>query len=102
MLDVKTVTGVAYQGEFHAISTVEALDEFAFNAYRSGEPLLLEVELWTRSNPRDYKTSLVYADTAFFKLMPQRAYLQDSIQGLGQAPIHGISRPTFEFAQARR
>ena len=73
LLDVKTVTGVAYQGEFHPIATVEDLDQFAARAYREGEPLLLEIEYWARSDPQDHKQDLELASTAFFKLMPQRA-----------------------------
>ena len=73
LLDVKTVTGVAYQGKFHSVATVEELEEFAAQAYRDGNPLLLEVEYWARSDPRDHKTDLELANTAFFKLKPKRA-----------------------------
>ncbi len=101
LLDVKTITGLAYQGEFHAIATVDELEKFALRAYQSGDPLLLEVELWTRSDPRDYKTSLEYVNTAFFKLMPQRAYAQVSDHEKSQAVVTETSRPPFEFTQAR-
>ena len=97
ILDVKTVTGVAYQGEFHAISSVDEIEKFAVQAYKSGAPLLLEIEYWARTNPRDHKTSLEHADTAFFKLLPQRAGAEVSDPVLRKALGRGISRPPFEI-----
>jgi serine protease Do len=97
ILDVKTVTGVAYQGEFHAINSVDEIERFAARAYKSGAPLLLEIEYWARSNPRDHKTSLEHADTAFFKLLPQRANPEISDPTLRRALGRGISRPPFEI-----
>jgi S1-C subfamily serine protease len=97
ILDVKTVTGVAYQGEFHAISSVDEIEKFAARAYQEGDPLLLEIEYWARSNPRDYKTSLELADTAFFKLLPQRANTEVPDPALRKALGLGNSRPPFEI-----
>ena len=97
ILDVKTVTGVAYQGAFHAITSVDEIEQFAAQAYKSGAPLLLEIEYWARSNPRDHKTSLEHADTAFFKLLPQRANAAVSDPVLRRALGRGNSRPPFEI-----
>jgi len=96
LLDVKTVTGVAYQGKFHSIATVDELEEFAAQAYRDGSPLLLEVEYWARSDPRDHKTDLELASTAFFKLMPERAIADFIDPGAGEMPGRGVSGPPFE------
>ena len=97
ILDVKTVTGVAYKGEFHAITSVDEIEQFAAKAYQTGAPLLLEIEYWARANPRDHKTSLEHADTAFFKLLPQRANAEVSDPVLRRALGRGISRPPFEI-----
>ncbi len=101
LLDVKTVTGVAYRGKFHPITTVDELDEFAQQAYRDGEPLLLEIELWTRSNPRDHNTSLELEATAFFKLKPARAEIPVSDELINETLSGGPSRPPFEFTEHR-
>ena len=99
LLDVKTVTGVAFQGEFHAITSVDEIEQFAFRAYQTGDPLLLEIEYWARSNPRNHKTSLELADTAFFKLLPQRAIDEVSDPARRKALGQGNSRPPFEITR---
>ena len=99
LLDVKTVTGVAYQGEFHSIATVDELEDFAAQAYRDGKPLLLEVEYWARSNPRDHKTDLELESTAFFKLKPQRAIADVTDPELRKILSRGVSRPPFEITK---
>ena len=98
LFDVKTVTGVAFQGEFHAINSVDEVEQFAIRAYQAGDPLLLEIEYWTRSNPRNHKTSLELADTAFFKLLPQRAIDEEPDPALRKALGQGDSRPPFEIS----
>ena len=100
LLDVKTVTGVAYQGEFHAITSVDEIEQFAVRAYQAGDPLLLEIEYWARSNPRNHKTSLELADTAFFKLQPQRAIDEEFDPALRKALGRDNSRPPFEIILA--
>lgn len=97
ILDVKTVTGVAYQGEFHAITSVDEIEQFAARAYQAGDPLLLEIEYWARSNPRDHQTSLEHADTAFFKLLPQRANTGVLDPALRRALGRGKSGPPFDI-----
>jgi S1-C subfamily serine protease len=99
LLDVKTVTGVAYQGKFHSIATVEELEEFAAQAYRDGNPLLLEVEYWARSDPRDHKTDLELESTAFFKLKPERAIADVTDPELRKILGRGVSRPPFEITK---
>ena len=73
ILDVKTVTGVAFQGQYHPVATVEEVQEFAEEAYAARKPLLLEIEYWARSNPTDVKAELELAGTSFFKLSPEPA-----------------------------
>ena len=73
ILDVKQVTGVAFRGEYHPVSTVEEVQEFAAEAYAAGRPLLLEIEYWARTNPTDYQAELALAGTSFFKLVPERS-----------------------------
>jgi len=99
LLDVKTVTGVAYQGKFHRIADVGELEQFAERAYRDGKPLLLEIELWARANPRDAKTELELEDTAFFKLVPGRAIADVSDPNVRKVLGRGTTRPPFEFVK---
>ena len=90
LLDVKTVTGVAYEGTFHPIATVDELDEFASRAYREGRPLLLEIELWARANPLNRNDELRHESTAFFKLEPALALANR------KAPeLRAVSHPPF-------
>ena len=72
-LDVKTVTGVAFEGRYHAISGVDELERHAEFAFRAGKPLLLEVELWTRASARDSRAPLERKGRAFFKIDPALA-----------------------------
>lgn len=99
LLDVKTVTGVAYQGKFHPIGTVDDLEAFADRAYREGNPLLLEIEYWARSNPRDHNTDLQLENTAFFKLMPERAIAAVADLELRKFTQRGNSGPPFEITE---
>ena len=96
LLDVKTVTGVAYLGEFHSIASVEDLDAFAARAYREGKPLLLEIEYWARSNPQNHKEDLALASTAFFKLMPERAIAAVSDSEIERIVSRGRAGPHLE------
>ncbi len=70
LLDVKTITGIAYRGHYHAIETVEQIEDFAARAFSEKKPLLLEIELWARKNPRDTDAGLQHESTAFFRVMP--------------------------------
>ena len=99
LLDVKTVTGVAYQGKFHRVASVDEVEQFAEQAYRDGNPLLLEIELWARANPRDAKTALELEDTAFFKLMPGRAIADVPDPYVRKVLGRGTTRPPFEFVK---
>jgi hypothetical protein len=101
LLDVKTVTGVAYKGEFHSVATVEDIEKFAAEAYQSGEPLLLEIEFWARRNPRDHKTSLEHASTSFYKLQPQRPITEIPDLEFRKASAREVPRELYEFTQAR-
>ena len=101
LLDVKTVTGIAYQGEFHEVNTVEEVEEIAAEAYASGEPMLLEIEYWSRANPTQYQTELELAGTAFYKLTPERsevlAEIPESLQPIptstSRHPLHLAKTP---------
>ena len=70
LLDVKTVTGVVLDGAHHAIADIESLERIAAAAAASARPILLEIELWTRNDPRDPRTPLERQGVAFFKLTP--------------------------------
>lgn len=71
MIDVKTVTGVVYDGLYHAVTNVSDVSHFASQAFRTGAPLLLEIELWARLNPMNYTAELKRMGTGFFKVVPK-------------------------------
>ncbi len=101
LLDVKTVTGIAYQGEFHEVTTVEEVEEIAAEAYASGEPMLLEIEIWARANPNQQQAELELASTAFYKLTPERSEvlveIPESLQPIptstSRHPLHLAKTP---------
>ena len=72
-LDVKTITGVAFDGQYHPVETVKALERITAKAHAAGTPLLLEIEFWARSNTPDPATALQHATTRFFRLTPTAA-----------------------------
>ena len=69
-LDVKTVTGVVSSGLYHGVSTIEDLERLAAKAFGDDQPVLLEIEVWARSNPRDPRTELEHRATVFYKVVP--------------------------------
>ena len=70
-LDVKTITGVVFDGRYHEITNVRDVDQLAQAAFKARKPLLLEIALWTRPNTRDTMTELEHTATGFFKLRPE-------------------------------
>ncbi len=69
-LDVKTITGVVYDGQYHAVSDIDTVEQLAETAANAGAPMLLEIEYWARKDPMDVQQALQHLDTAFFKLLP--------------------------------
>ncbi len=70
-LDVKTVTGAVLRGDYHAVATPEELERLAERAYETSDPLLLEIELWGRADPRRPEGPLKHYGTAFYKIVPK-------------------------------
>jgi len=96
LLDVKTVTGVAYDGQFHDIDNVDDLEAFAARAYRESKPLLLQIEYWARTNPMNRGADLKLESTAFFKLKPERADAGKFRAELRALPPDGSAHPPFD------
>ncbi len=69
-LDVKTISGAVYDGEYFPVSTPAEMKQLAEKAYKETSPLLLEIQVWARKNPMDLETSLDYLGTAFYKVVP--------------------------------
>lgn len=69
-LDVKTITGAVYDGEYFPVSSPEEMEQLAEKAYNETSPLLLEIQVWARKNPMDLEASLDHLGTAFYKVMP--------------------------------
>ena len=70
-LDVKTITGVVFDGKYHEVNDVRGVDQLAHAAFQARKPLLLEIALWTRPNTRDMTAQLEHTATGFFKLRPE-------------------------------
>ena len=68
--DVKTVTGVVYRGAYFPVVEIASLDRHAEKAAATGDPLLLEIELWRRENPRSSQGPLQRQGSAFYKITP--------------------------------
>ncbi len=88
-IDVKTVIGVAYEGTYHPIDTIDSLEQLAAGAFREGQPLLLEIEMWARKNPNNLRADMELLQTAFFKLVPEKTNpvigQQESQQSVGHS-----------------
>jgi len=70
-LDVKTITGAVYGGEYYPVATPDDMEKLAAKAYEETSPLLLEIQVWARKNPMDLDASLDHLGTAFYKVMPE-------------------------------
>ncbi len=69
-LDVKTITGAVYDGEYFPVATPDDMEQLAAKAAEETSPLLLEIQVWARKNPMDLEASLDHLGTAFYKVMP--------------------------------
>ncbi len=69
-LDVKTISGAVYDGEYFPVSSPDDMEKLAAKAYEETSPLLLEIQVWARKNPMDLEASLDHLGTAFYKVMP--------------------------------
>ena len=89
-LDVKTISGAVYDGEYFPVSTPDEMQQLAEKAYKDTSPLLLEIQVWARKNPMDLETTLDYLGTAFYKVVPTET----------TAAVPGAEDQTFEWADA--
>jgi len=70
-LDVKTVTGVVAAGEYYPVESIDQLESYARKAYKSGAPLLIEIEIWARNMPMKMNEPLEKQQVSFHKVMPK-------------------------------
>jgi S1-C subfamily serine protease len=70
-LDVKTITGAVYDGEYFPVSSPDEMEQLAEKSYKETSPLLLEIQVWARKNPMDLEASLDHLGTAFYKVVPR-------------------------------
>jgi S1-C subfamily serine protease len=70
-LDVKTITGAVYGGEYFPVTTPDDMEQLAAKASKETSPLLLEIQVWARKNPMDLEASLDHLGTAFYKVVPR-------------------------------
>lgn len=72
--DVKMITGIVTDGEYHPVKTVEDLDGHVTTAYEQSLPVLLEIEYWKRESPKKFSsTEFELMSKAFFKIDPTPA-----------------------------
>lgn len=69
-LDVKTISGAVYDGEYFPVSSPGDMEQLAAKAAEETSPLLLEIQVWARKNPMDLEATLDHLGTAFYKVMP--------------------------------
>ena len=70
-LDVKTITGVVTAGNYYPVSSIEELDGHVYEAYKSGAPILLEIEVWARKNLMKFNEPLERQEVSFHRVMPE-------------------------------
>lgn len=70
LLDVKTITGLVFDGAYYPVEDLETLEGFAAIAARADIPLLLEIEKWMRPNPMKVEEPLKRMGKAFYRLSP--------------------------------
>lgn len=72
-LSVNTVTGIAYDGNYYTIKSVDALERLAAEAFAANFPILLEIELWGRESPLNIDEPVRRLKTSFHTVMPALA-----------------------------
>jgi catechol 2,3-dioxygenase-like lactoylglutathione lyase family enzyme len=102
-LDVKTITGAVYGGEYYPVSTPDDMEKLAEKAYEETSPLLLEIQIWARKNPMDLDANLDHLGTAFYKVVPEvtAAALPDGESGVIESADMKPQQPTETQAAHR-
>ncbi len=70
VFDVRTITGVVLEGQYHSVASVEAVNQLAKRAFEKSSALLLEIQYWKRRQPQQLNSELQYAMTAYYHLYP--------------------------------
>jgi len=70
VFDVRTITGIVFEGHYHSVDSVEAVNHLARHAFERSGPLLLEVQHWRRSRPQQLNSELEYNKTAYYQVHP--------------------------------
>ena len=68
VLDVKTITGVVFDGVYHPVQTLNDINSLSEKAFDEQADLLLEVAFRTNRNPRDPDAAFELSSTGFFRL----------------------------------
>lgn len=92
-LDVKTITGMVVDGKYHPVDDVPTVEQIARRAYDAGKPVLLEIEVWTREQPRRADAELKRLSTAFYKIVP--APSDTAHEDLGEGMRQAATGATF-------
>ena len=70
VFDVRTITGIVFEGRYHSVDSVEDVEKLAETAYQKSGPLLLEVQHWRRKHPQQLNSELKYSKTSYYQLSP--------------------------------
>lgn len=93
LLDVKTVTGTVIDGRYTRVDSIEQLESQASEAHQLGLPLLLEIEVWQRSNPMQFSSPLERVKTAYYRLNPQLSAAEPPLHSTQALLAQEDSRP---------
>ena len=88
VVDVKTVTGVVFDGVYQPVETLSDVVSVSEQAFLTRADLLLEVAFWTRANPRDPMAALALANTSFFRLTPSLTSVVPAVEPTHRLPPH--------------
>ncbi|MCP4274827.1 MAG: trypsin-like serine protease [Gammaproteobacteria bacterium] len=91
VFDVRTISGVVFEGQYHSVASVEAVNKLAKSAFDKSSALLLEIQYWKRSYPQQINSELKYTATAYYRLQPSL------YQGFSEAMEVGQRSPDTEL-----
>ena len=97
VLDVKTITGVVFDGVYHPVDTPDAINSLSEQAFDVQADLLLEVAFWTRRNTRDPDAALELSNTAFFRLTPSPSSVNLTAEEPNRKPPHYVNESADRF-----
>ena len=97
VLDVKTITGVVFDGVYYPVQTLNEINYLSRKAFDEQADLLLEVAFWTRRNPRNPEAALELSSTGFFRLTPSPSSVVLRAEEPHPVPPHYVDESDARF-----